>query len=40
MGVQIDVIERQLADRIRRGGTALPGALENTYRNGRFASAY
>lgn len=39
-GLQIDLIERQLADRVRRGGTSLPGALENTYRNGRFASAY
>lgn len=39
-GIQIDVIERQLADRIRRGGTSLPAAVENTYRNGRFASAY
>jgi hypothetical protein len=39
-GLQIDVIERQLADRVRRGGTSLPGAIENTYRSGRQASAY
>jgi hypothetical protein len=39
-GLQIDLIERQLADRVRRGGSALPGALENTYRTGRQASAY
>ena len=39
-GVQIDVIERQLADRIRRGGSPLPGAIENTYRSGRSASAF
>lgn len=39
-GLQIDLVERQLADRVRRGGSPLPGAIENTYRSGRFASAY
>lgn len=39
-GLQIDLIERQLADRVRRGGSSLPSALENTYRTGRQASAF
>jgi hypothetical protein len=38
-GIQIDVIRRQLADDIRRGGTNLSAALEQTYRVGRQASA-
>jgi hypothetical protein len=39
-GLQIDVMRRQLADDIRRGGNPLSAALEGTYRVGRYAGAY
>jgi phage-related minor tail protein len=38
-GIQIDVIRRQLADDVRRGGSTFASALEQTYRVGRQASA-
>jgi hypothetical protein len=39
-GVQIDVMRRQIADDIRRGGNPVSAALEGTYRVGRYAGAF
>jgi hypothetical protein len=39
-GVQIDVMRRQIADDIRRGGNPVSAALEGTYKVGRYAGAY
>lgn len=39
-GVDIEVIQRQLADSIRRGGSSLTGEMESVYRVGRHSSAY
>jgi hypothetical protein len=39
-GVQIDIVRRQLADDIARGGNPVSRALERTYGVGRYAGAY
>jgi archaellum component FlaC len=39
-GVQIDILRKQIADDIRRGGNQVSSALEKTYRVGRFAGAF
>jgi uncharacterized protein YoxC len=39
-GVQIDIMRKQLADDIARGGNPVSRALERTYGVGRYAGAY
>jgi hypothetical protein len=39
-GLQIDVVRKQLADDIARGGNPVSRALERTYGVGRYAGAY
>lgn len=39
-GLQIDILRRQIADDIRRGGNPVAHALEGTYKVGRYAGAY
>lgn len=39
-GLQIDIMRRQIADDIRRGGNSVSSALEGTYGVGRYAGAY
>jgi hypothetical protein len=39
-GLQIDILRRQIADDIRRGGNPVAAALEGTYKVGRYAGAF